>query len=218
MPAPSSPVDADCDACPERRQSCRSNLSYRWSTRVPLPANNAVTLQRAVAPSRAASSQFSAPKSSWPRCRESSRRASWRRTTGAVEEIHLLTTTDVSPKQTVRNVESALIAHLGMRVSHKKISVATSDEATRPKRTTPRHHRFRRPLHRRHGSVPYSTPVLPISAAAAVVATRASAGTQRPGDGAGDRVHGDWAPEQPAAVYFEDVEVRRSRGRGSPAG
>lgn len=47
---------------------------------------------------------------------------------GAVEEIHLLTTDEVTPKQTVRNVESALLAHLGMRVSHKKISVATSSE------------------------------------------------------------------------------------------
>src|SRR5579885_3274358 len=47
---------------------------------------------------------------------------------GAVDEIHILTTTEVTPKQTVRNVESALIAHLGMRVSHKKISVATSED------------------------------------------------------------------------------------------
>ena len=47
---------------------------------------------------------------------------------GAVEEIHLLTTAEVTPKQTVRNVESALIAHLGMRVDHRKISVATTVE------------------------------------------------------------------------------------------
>src|SRR3954470_7011157 len=47
---------------------------------------------------------------------------------GAVEEIHVLTTDEVAAKQTVRNVESALIAHLGMRVSHKKISVATSSD------------------------------------------------------------------------------------------
>ena len=53
---------------------------------------------------------------------------------GTVDEIHLLTTTEVTPKQTVRNVESALIAHLGMRVSHKKISVATSDDAQRTHR------------------------------------------------------------------------------------
>src|SRR3954466_2445308 len=48
---------------------------------------------------------------------------------GSVDEIHILTTDEVTPKQTVRNVESALIAHLGMRVSHKKISVATSNES-----------------------------------------------------------------------------------------
>jgi hypothetical protein len=58
---------------------------------------------------------------------------------GAVDEIHILTTTEVAPKQTVRNVESALIAHLGMRVSHKKISVATSDEGTKATRTAHPH-------------------------------------------------------------------------------
>ena len=52
--------------------------------------------------------------------------------TGSVDEIHILTTDEVTPKQTVRNVESALIAHLGMRVSHKKISVATSNESKNP--------------------------------------------------------------------------------------
>jgi hypothetical protein len=46
--------------------------------------------------------------------------------TGAVTEVHLLTTMDVSPKQTVRNVESALLAHFGIRVDHRKISVATT--------------------------------------------------------------------------------------------
>ena len=56
---------------------------------------------------------------------------------GAVDEIHVLTTADLSPKQTVRNVESALIAHLGMRVDHRKISVATSLEG-----------KLRRDLHR----------------------------------------------------------------------
>lgn len=45
---------------------------------------------------------------------------------GAVDEIHVLTSADLTPKQTVRNIESALIAHLGMRVDHRKISVATS--------------------------------------------------------------------------------------------
>jgi hypothetical protein len=47
---------------------------------------------------------------------------------GEVEEIHLLTTDEVSAKQTVRNVESALLAHLGLAVDHRKISVAQTKE------------------------------------------------------------------------------------------
>ena len=56
--------------------------------------------------------------------------------TGAVDEIHVLTSSDVTPKQTVRNIESALIAHLGMRVDHRKISVATSLEPKKPRPET----------------------------------------------------------------------------------
>ena len=41
-----------------------------------------------------------------------------------IEEIHLLTTEEVTPKQTVRNVESALMAHYDLAVDHRKISVA----------------------------------------------------------------------------------------------
>ncbi|MDH3206633.1 MAG: hypothetical protein OEO79_08470 [Gemmatimonadota bacterium] len=48
---------------------------------------------------------------------------------GVVEEIHLLTSTDVKPKQTVRNVESALLAHLDLSVDHRKISVAQTQDA-----------------------------------------------------------------------------------------
>ncbi len=88
--------------------------------------------------------------------------------TGAVDEIHLLTTTEVTPKQTVRNVESALIAHLGMRVDHRKISVATSVETKRTPEEKPQ------------AQVPVS-------------------------EGMGDRRR---------RLYFEDVEVRRSRSRG----
>jgi hypothetical protein len=43
---------------------------------------------------------------------------------GDVDEIHLLTTTEIKPKQTVRNVESALLARLDLHVDHRKISVA----------------------------------------------------------------------------------------------
>lgn len=51
---------------------------------------------------------------------------------GEVEEIHLLTTEEVTPKQTVRNVESALLAHLDLAIDHRVISVAqTSEHAVR---------------------------------------------------------------------------------------
>jgi hypothetical protein len=86
--------------------------------------------------------------------------------TGAVSEIHLLTSADVSPKQTVRNVESALIANLGMRVDHRKISVATTVD---PQRT--------------------ADLKMPETALALEDAMR-------------------------RRIYFEDVEVRRSRTKG----
>jgi hypothetical protein len=90
---------------------------------------------------------------------------------GAVSEIHLLTSAEVNPKQTVRNVESALIAHLGMKVDHRKISVATSvdpvtNEAARQQ-----------------------------SAASAQAVVKAATLPSR-------------------MLYFEDVEVRRSRVKG----
>lgn len=51
---------------------------------------------------------------------------------GEVEEIHLLTTDEVTAKQTVRNVESALLAHLDLAVDHRKISVAQTKERPAP--------------------------------------------------------------------------------------
>jgi hypothetical protein len=97
---------------------------------------------------------------------------------GEVSEVHVLTTTEVSPKQTVRNVESALLAHLGMRVSHKKISVATSEG--------PAAEAFR--------AARMATPQMGVQ----------------------------MVPDDPPAtamnarrrLYFEDVEVRRSRTSG----
>jgi hypothetical protein len=43
---------------------------------------------------------------------------------GKIQEIHVLTDHRVAPKQTVRNVESALLAQMGITVDHRKISVA----------------------------------------------------------------------------------------------
>lgn len=47
---------------------------------------------------------------------------------GKIDEIHVLTTEEVSPKQTVRNIESALKAHFQLEVDHRIISVAQSSE------------------------------------------------------------------------------------------
>lgn len=47
---------------------------------------------------------------------------------GEIEEIHVLVTNELLPKQAVRNVESALMAQLGMKVDHRKISVAQTAE------------------------------------------------------------------------------------------
>lgn len=90
---------------------------------------------------------------------------------GAVSEIHLLTSAEVNAKQTVRNVESALIAHLGMKVDHRKISVATSVDPQR------------------------AADAREESKVAAEAVVRAATLPSR-------------------MLYFEDVEVRRSRARG----
>jgi len=50
----------------------------------------------------------------------------------SVREVHILTTSEVSAKQTVRNVESALFAHLGVRIDHRRISVAAASETPAP--------------------------------------------------------------------------------------
>ncbi|HEY0969473.1 MAG TPA: hypothetical protein VGE02_00710 [Gemmatimonadales bacterium] len=90
---------------------------------------------------------------------------------GTINEIHVLTSLDVAPKQTVRNIESALIAHLGVRVDHRKISVATTVEPARARATVD-----------------------------------SDAGQAQGEQGA--------ASEPGRRLYFEDVEVRRSRAKG----
>lgn len=105
--------------------------------------------------------------------------------TGAVDEIHVLTSAEVTPKQTVRNIESALIAHLGMRVDHRKISVATTLE--------PRKAEAEANPARTVGQTPTATPAAGSSAVGPVPAP-------------GGSLSRSW--------YFEDVEVRRSRAKG----
>jgi len=58
---------------------------------------------------------------------------------GEIEEIHVLTDSEVKPKQTVRNVESALMASLNVEIDHRKISVAQTVDpnAVLPEPTVP---------------------------------------------------------------------------------
>jgi hypothetical protein len=49
---------------------------------------------------------------------------------GDVSEVHILAGSSRSPKQVVRDVESAVMARLGIAIDHKKISVAQVDEGT----------------------------------------------------------------------------------------
>jgi hypothetical protein len=122
---------------------------------------------------------------------------------GAVDEIHILTTTEFTPKQTVRNVESALIAHLGMHVSHKKISVATSDDGQKNSRNGVNGNG----TNGANGAtaLPLKAPAV-TSAPSAILSHAPRAMTQPSSDAL--------AALNRRRIYFEDVEVRRSRTRG----
>jgi hypothetical protein len=106
---------------------------------------------------------------------------------GAVSEVHVVTTMDVSPKATVRNVETMLKASLRMQVDHRKISVATSNENIRDRVETPAI------------SAPVVTPSY--SAAAPAVAPVAAPAFVS-------------APPKNPRLYFEDVEIQRSVAKG----
>jgi hypothetical protein len=56
---------------------------------------------------------------------------------GSVDAIHVLVTGETAPKQVVRNIESALMAQLGLRVDHRKISIAATSRRTTTTPTTP---------------------------------------------------------------------------------
>jgi hypothetical protein len=100
---------------------------------------------------------------------------------GVVRDVHVLATTDLGPKQIVRNVESALLARYGVRLDHRAISVAQSATA--------------RVAEAARAPAPTPTPAggMPAIATATVI---------KP------------APAPGRGIYFEDVEVRRSRSAG----
>jgi len=112
---------------------------------------------------------------------------------GSIQEVHILTTSEISAKQTVRNVESALFAHLGLRIDHRRISVAATTEAPPPASPRPAASDTVSAGSSRH------TPAQPAAAVPADDTVYSPAPGQ---DGPRRR------------IYFEDVEVRGSRTRG----
>lgn len=108
---------------------------------------------------------------------------------GAIDQIHVLTTSELTPKQMVRNIESALIAHLSMRIDHRKISVATTNE-TKPKLLD-------------QEARPPAVQTPPGGSQRAEPAERMETGASAPRTGPFAR-----------RLYFEDVEVRGSRSKG----
>jgi hypothetical protein len=67
---------------------------------------------------------------------------------GAIEEVHVLVSSERSPKQIVRDIESALLAKLGLQIDHRKISVAQVDERQREDAAKARAAALRGPLQR----------------------------------------------------------------------
>ena len=106
--------------------------------------------------------------------------------TGGVDAIHVLVTGTQTPKQMVRNIESALMAQLGMRVDHRKISVATT--VKRPESPP----------------MPQQA-VVPDAAVAPVL-------RQTPMESAPPVPDPQGSPRR--ELYFEDVEMRGSRTKG----
>ena len=113
--------------------------------------------------------------------------------TGAVEEIHVLTTDMVLPKNSVRNIESALMAQLGLRVNHRKISIATTLGAP--------------------GAADLP-PALPASTVMSVPAGGASSSSPPAATPAATPAAMLAASTVRRVLTFEDLEVRRSRLRG----
>ncbi|MFL5562502.1 MAG: hypothetical protein ACJ79K_13600 [Gemmatimonadaceae bacterium] len=97
---------------------------------------------------------------------------------GTVRDVHVLATTDLSPKQIVRNVESALLARFGIRLDHRAISVAQSATA--------------RVAEAAKSPAPVAKNMTPATGVQIIAA----------------------APAPGRGIYFEDVEVRRSRSAG----
>lgn len=147
--------------------------------------------------------------------------------TGAIDEIHVLTTDAVLPKQTVRNIESALMAQLGLRVNHRKISIATTLDTPRATDAAPALSQTGSPTGSQTGSqgaAHVGSPAAYVSAAGSSSQREADAGAPAAiAEGASSvlspiagrrAIPVDVPNAGRRALIFEDVEVRRSRSKG----
>lgn len=144
---------------------------------------------------------------------------------GAIDEVHVLTTDAVAPKQTVRNIESALIAELGLRVNHRKISIATTLDPSRAADAAPAG--AKAPTTVFIPPAPSATPPALAQVVASAATSHAAPPAAAPAVGASvaaqDNNASQAGPAPASAIdmtsarrmlVFEDVELRRSRERG----
>jgi hypothetical protein len=143
--------------------------------------------------------------------------------TGAIEEVHVLTTDAVPPKNTVRNIESALMAQLGLRVNHRKISVATtldtpraSDQASERVADRPVERSADRVASRQPepAYAPAGSATSPVVDAPVREAPVMREVPMRAGSRLSEATQALSAAEGRRMLIFEDVEVRRSRSKG----
>ena len=140
---------------------------------------------------------------------------------GNVEAIHVLVTGDLTPKQMVRNIESALMAQLGMRVDHRKISIATTVKRPDSAPMTQPAHPFQPAQHAQTVQpVQFAQAAQPQFAQPAQQPERETVQTPHPqglSEGAlwtMPRGAANLEPRKPRELYFEDVEMRGSRAKG----
>lgn len=138
---------------------------------------------------------------------------------GDIEEIHVLATSEYVPKNMVRNIESALIAQLGLKINHRKVSIAQSLDAARAADSRQSAQATVQPAQPQGAGQPAAPPqgtAIPGVASADYVPYQppiaVPAFTAQPATVVGEATETKSVGRR--AIIFEDVEVRRSRTRG----
>ena len=133
---------------------------------------------------------------------------------GAIDEIHVLTTNEIVPKNMVRNIESALMAQLGLRINHRKVSIAQSLDPVRAADTP------QAPQRAVSSAPPMPSGAIPGVASPAYVSSQAAAAEAAAHAASMAGLATASAPVADTQIVgrrkliFEDVEVRRSRTLG----